>query len=347
MHKKNPKYKLWRKRHLEKIARHRNRHSKHYWKKKRKNNAHSSRLNRSDKDKKQNVFTATAPQRFSIKDNSQEMVSFFNKVLEFTNTAAENSIVFFDLSQIEYISVDAIIYLLAVIKDLQKIGLTRHSFFGNLPQQEAAKNIFVQSGFLNYVNSKCEVETNSTNQIQIVSNNHYDQRVTKNICDFVCQSEHCEKVQTRFLYVLLNEMMLNTYQHAYEAQGNQTNSWYLYVQNVSNKIRFTFLDTGLGIPSTAKKKWHERLFRKKDTEILESALNGEFRTKTGQVYRGKGLPKIKECVNSHHLDVMYIISNNAYYVLRNNGILEHEKQEMEQSLRGTIYYWELEMKEAL
>lgn len=139
--------------------------------------------------------------------------------------------------------------------------------------------------------------------------------------------------------------MLNTCQHAYNEGLKQTNSWYLYVENDGKKIKFTFLDTGQGIPSTVKKKFWERILKKSDSEIISSALNGDFRTNTGYKYRGKGLPKIKDCVADHNLDNFFVVSNKAICELKYiNDNLEIEKKDLKNAFSGTIYYWELEIK---
>ncbi len=341
MRKKNPKYNIWQKRHIRKKEKHRikrrKRNGRNF------NNSGNNVKTKTKSDLKVKKYKVTAPENFSLKDNLFGMVKFFDNILKFTNSRHEEVSVFFDLSEVTHITIDAIIYLLAVIKDLQLAGYAKHYFYGNVPRNEQAREYFVKSGFMKYVNSNFEENSIVKGQISILSNNKYDQNMTKQICDFVQNNAGLSRVETQFLYVLINEMMLNTYQHAYRGSTEQTNSWYMYVEKVERKIRFTFLDTGLGIPSTVKKKFIERLF-KGESDIIISALNGEFRTQTGQKYRGKGLPKIKECVMNHNLDELYIISNKAFCDLKCNDKFEIEKKDLNASLQGTIYYWELKIK---
>ena len=340
MRKKNPKYNLWLKRRVHRIEKRRL---------KRKKTAQNTYQlsepikNISKPKEKVKQYKVTAPTNFSLKDNLQEMIDFFGDLLKFTNSRREEISIFFDLSEVTHITVDAIIYLLAVIKDLQISGFAKHYFYGNLPKNKQAKDYFVQSGFMNYVKSNIKENSSIQEQISILSNNVYDQTVTKTVCDFVSDKSGLTRVETKFLYVLINEMMLNTYQHAYKDSSKQTNNWYMYVENTENKIKFTFLDTGQGIPNTVRKKFMERVF-KRESDIILSALNGEFRTQTGRKYRGKGLPKIKECVMNHNLDELFIISNKAFCELKYNNEFEIKKDDLSSSLRGTIYYWELKNK---
>lgn len=343
MRKKDPKYKEWLKRRLAKKARKKAN--------KRKTKSYSLQTTSKYKHKEDRNIkhqpkidkTVTAPANFCIRENYEEVVPFFSSILEYMYSREKGENIFFDLSRVERISVDAIIYLLAIIKDLQKLGKVKHNFIGNLPKNEECKQLFIHSGFLNYVNSRHSKIEPVSDMIQIECKNIYDQTVTKKVCDFICEKAHCDINQTKFLYVLINEMMLNTYQHAYK-DDTLTNNWYLFVQYDTN-IKFTFLDTGLGIPCTVQKKWHEKVLNKKDSNIITSALNGDFRTKTKHKYRGKGLPKIKECLDRKNLNNINIISNKAFCSLNvENDLTVINEINLSQSLPGTIYYWELNLK---
>lgn len=339
MRRKNPKYNDWLKRRL-----------KHLEKRKRKKKGcrrgefHAS-YGREEKWNKnsQEAYVVSAPSNFSIRENALQMSEFFDKVLGFTNGKQKDAYIMFDLSNVEIITADAIIYLLAVIKDLQKLGVARHRFTGNLPNNQKAKDYFIQSGFLNYMQSKIQKDYTDSQCVQIISSESYNQLSTKTICDFTMRHCNTTKQSTRFLYVLINEMMLNTYQHAYTTDSKKLNKWYLFAQKDTNTIKYTFLDIGLGIPKTVRKKWTEHLFST-ESAIISSALDGEFRTTTKKEYRGKGLPKIKECVIEHKLNNFTIISNKGFCKLINkDDNLIIEKTELQKPIFGTIYYWEIQI----
>lgn len=337
MRKNNPKYKLWLKRR-----------QKHLEKKRKKNNVRkcNSNINRHQtsnlsKNNNQEEYRITAPKNFSIKDNTAEVSEFFDKIIKFTNSRKNNTYIMFDLSMVEQITADAILYLLAVMRDLQKLGVTRHHFSGNLPKNKNAKDYIVQSGFLDYVKSDINKDNNNNQCIKIMSDNKHEQKYIKTICDFVNNCANTTKKDTRFLYVLINEMMLNTCQHAYESKSAKLNRWYLFVQKEMNVIKFTFLDIGLGIPKTVRKSFKEIVWPT-ESSIISSALNGDPRTQTKLDFRGRGLPKIKDCVYKNKLNNFTIISNKGYCSLvEEDGKQLIKETEMKKPIVGTIFYWEM------
>ena len=343
MHKNNPRYKSWLKRRNLAKEKHRlkRKHKKFSYADNNSNgnsNPSGSRKSSSGKTQKFN-----APSNFSLINNTEEVASYFEQVLKYTNQ--KNRItknVFFDLGNITEVTADAIIYLLAVIGDLQTIGLAHKYFSGNLPTDPHAKTVFAQSGFLKYVRSDFQNPETFDKNIQILSDNKYNQNVTKRVCDFVCDHFNCTRTDTKLLYVLINEMMLNSYQHAYTDKRKQKNSWYLFVQSEGQKIKFTFLDSGLGIPNTVKKKLTDLFYVKSDADIVFSALDGEFRTQTKQKFRGKGLPKIKDCLKSHSFENMQIITNAAYCRIQyDHDRYITQKKDLNVPVLGTIFCWEL------
>lgn len=136
MRKNNPKYNAWLKRRLKHLEKKRRR--KKYFRGAQVNPTYKS------KEKKETspheAYVVSAPSNFSIKDNALEMSDFFDKVVKFTNKKQKAAYIMFDLAKIENVTADAIIYLLAVIKDLQKLGLSHHKFTGNLPINPKAKD---------------------------------------------------------------------------------------------------------------------------------------------------------------------------------------------------------------
>lgn len=337
MRKKNPRYNQWIKRRL-----------KHLEKKRKKKNKKNSQMRQAmstsfpiENNGKNDIYIITAPSNFSIVDNLFEISDFFNKVIRFTNSKHQDVTIKFDLSKIVNIGADAIIYLLAVMQDLQKLGYAHHKFIGNLPKDENARSFFIETGFLNYMGAR--ISPNSLNQqcIQVIDNNVYDQKSIQEVCDFVIDKSQRNKKDTKFLYVLINEMMSNTCEHAYTKESMKLNKWYLFAQKDNDVFKFTFVDIGLGIPKTVRTRFLERTF-KSESHIIESALNGEFRTKTGKEFRGKGLPKIKECVSEQNLKNFTIISNKGCCRIVNNGAQSFiDNNELKMPIIGTVYYWEM------
>ena len=103
---------------------------------------------------------------------------------------------------------------------------------------------------------------------------------------------------------------------------------------------YTFMDNGLGIPTTIKKKRSEKFKQMfnldQEYRYIDAAVKGiEKRSQTGLIERGNGLPSIYEQYVDNKINKLVIISNKAYYT-------SEESRDLRNSLNGTIFYWEIE-----
>ncbi|MGR3219044.1 MAG: hypothetical protein ACUZ8H_04405 [Candidatus Anammoxibacter sp.] len=119
--------------------------------------------------------------------------------------------------------------------------------------------------------------------------------------------------------------------------------WYLMlIYDKQNRIvKFVFLDNGVGIPNTIKKRFYEQIpiFTKMfhDNALIHSALKGEGRTSTKQSHRGKGLPKIYRCATEKkEIKKLVIVSNYGYLDLSNQDYYD-----LKSKFNGTLYSWEM------
>lgn len=275
------------------------------------------------------------PQNFSLTENFEETVLFFNDVLEYIFDRKKIEVgIKFDMSKVKSVTNDAIMYLLAIVKNVK----AKCFLSGNLPIDENARKVVIESGFLSYVNSEKDIVlSKDTDKIQIKSGNTINQYIVKDICDFVIQKFNINRKQCRFLYDMLMEMMANTSQHAYNS-NRLLNYWYLFVEKHADSIKFVFLDTGLGIPQTISKKiFSEKMNiikEKTDAEYIYSALKGESRTRTTKGHRGKGLPKIYNYNEDGKIKYLQIISGR--------GLIEkNEKIVLKNKFAGTLFSWEI------
>ncbi len=244
--------------------------------------------------------------------------------------------------EVEEVTIDAIIYLLALIKNLQSNGLTRRRFQGNLPKNTKASEMFTESGFLSFVNSNISSINTNANKITIRTGRSNDGNVLKEICEFIINKAVCSRTDTRFLYVLMAEMMYNTYEHAYDDKTLTSKNWYIFVECDENVAKITFADTGLGIPKTMRKNFGERLLSVSPDKLVLSALNGEFRSQTKLPYRNNGLPTIKSYVDKQMINNLYLVSNHAYCLVKyKNGQVEIDTKVLQNAILGTMFYWEV------
>lgn len=263
-----------------------------------------------------------APENLSLFGNPEETIQYFKKVHNAINGCLPGDYIFFDLSSVVSISVDAIMYIIALLHNEKRLQKTDVFCGGNEPSTTEARKIIDDVGFYEYVESKTFHPTNQDSKlIRIFRGYKPDYPFAAKICDFVhVQSDNTiTRIGTKRLYAMLVELMNNTFQHAYEDSSTDENSmycnWYIFVEDQDDVIRFVFLDTGLGIPKTIRRSVWEKaidIFRDNDARYISSALKGEFRTETEEEHRGKGLPEIYENVLSGSINSLSILSGQRY-----------------------------------
>lgn len=342
IHKKDKRYRLWIKRRNLKNLKRRKKRTKKGYNIVSKENDYIKKTKTPTRKRDVEEITVLAPENFSIINNPDELSDFFDGIKYYIKNHEKSKIkIYFDLSKIKEVTIDAIMYLLAMIKNLQTVGLTKHRFSGNLPKDKNALEKFKESGFLDFVSSQVKSVNANANKITIRTGQSNDSKVLKEICDFVIEKSNCTKKDTKFLYPLMAEMMYNTYEHAYSNKSYTIKNWYIYVECEKNLIKTTFLDTGLGIPNTLRKRFGETLFGKLESKLLASALNGEFRSKTKLAYRNNGLPTIKDYAIKKEILNLHLLSNKAFCFIDENGQIQ--SKEMKNKVMGTIFYWELDI----
>lgn len=345
----SPRYKQWKKRQNQKNIEQRSRRKTK--KKTVQTNKQANNL-ATKKSGTYNVGTRNyefrAPLHFSLLSNSEETLDFFKKVTSFiTDHKNFGKSLFFDISDISILTIDALMYLLAIVNNLNANFKNRYFFSGNVPTDEKVKKLFSESGFFHFVkyNGK-EPLTKNNDTVQIMSGENCDTKLAKRLTDFVCEKAGVYRRKCSFLYNMAIELMSNTHKHAYsEKKGVWYSRWFCFAKyDRHNTISFIFMDTGFGIPSTVRKNLKERVdFFKvfnKEHEYVESALNGDFRTATKKGYRGKGLPKIREFCTNKRINNLHIITNKADVLVKEKN---YESRDISTPLRGTLYYWQIDL----
>jgi len=275
-------------------------------------------------------------------------MSFFEDLFSFVSEK-ENSgqKLYIDLAAVENLTIDALMYLIALMKNRRNDYNANKSFKGNYPVLSNINELIHCSGFDRYVlyngiqtgNARIEC-------IPITTGEKVDTAFAKNVCDFIIEKGNTTKKACKFLYNMMIELMANVYAHAYgEADSILCSRWYCFAEYdaSNNMIDFTFMDTGDGIPSTVQKHGLEQfdfLKMKGDGSYVISALKGELRSKTGIPYRGKGLPKVFSYCESNQIKNMRIISNKADITIEGSTITPIELQI---PLMGTLFWWRIDL----
>lgn len=290
-------------------------------------------------------YILKAPKVLSIFGDTSSALNYFGKVIETISLCKFGDLLFFDLSEVEIITPDAIMYLIAVIKNIKRLRMLKINCVGNTPKNQSAREIIDQSGFFAFVSSTTpkKVDTDSR-YMKILSGRDANGKLASSFCDFVHRVCKKDIRDTKRLYPMIIELMTNTHQHAYgtfDRQQIMTGNWYIFAQDMGATVHFVFLDTGVGIPKTVTKRFRERikdLLLKDDAMYLKSALQGDFRSETGQEHRGKGLPGIYEDACNDSIERLSIISGKGKCTVSGSDI---ETECFSQTFEGTLFIWDM------
>lgn len=292
-------------------------------------------------------FEFAAPYEFSFIRNPKGTIGFFEDIISFIKKKhyLEKNI-FIDISNVVYLTSDALMYLLAIVNNLNAKLHKGCRISGNSPENLAIRRMFAESGFYQFVRSQKIPLIRNTDRIQIVSGERTEPSVAKQLVDFVCSKAAVQRKETQFLYDMIIELMSNAHKHAYnEEEDVLYPRWYCFADYISSEdaITFAFMDTGAGIPATVRKNFMEKIDILKirgDSKYIISALKGDFRSETNHQYRGKGLPRIYSYYRQKKIEDLRIIANCA-----DVSACESSFNEMPLSspLRGTLFHWKINL----
>lgn len=286
---------------------------------------------------------------FSIINNPNGTLQVFNNL---QRLVLNNKPIFFNMSDVNELSIDAILYYLVFFRRLKYKNIDYY-IKGDMPNNLDCANLIRSSGFFDYIsrgNSKFFKVDDNVMKITIGKN--VENSVIRNFCKFVQNKFNMggNKKVTFQLYDIIAELMNNTTHHAYDIDGNDSevgiNEWYLFAKYIkkSESVKFTFLDRGYGIPKTVSKKFYETinfLQKSDDSNLLLSTLKGDFdRTRTKLKYRGKGVPKIYNYYKKGYIDNFNVVSQK--------GLVQGDRvQSLANSMEGTLYTWEIHKENRL
>lgn len=287
------------------------------------------------------IYSEPAPEVLSFINNTDDTAAFFNRFLLELKKHHYNRAFRFDIKNVLEITIDSLMYILAITRNFKGINNLNYSFYGNQPLALQPKKLLNESGFYGYVYGDERHFKPNSNRIHILNGNTTDRDVAAYICDFIVSNYREIRAVTSPVYKVLIELMSNTVQHAYVSKVNSfKNHWYIYVEDLEDRFRLVFLDTGVGIPNTTTKRLIEPIFGIKDSKMILSALHGENRSETRQYNRGTGLPKVLDYTRNKYVRNFNIYSGKGKCVTttpKNDIQLFDYKNDFE----GTLYSWEI------
>lgn len=283
------------------------------------------------------IIPLKAPNDFSLIYNTEETIHYFNIAQE---ELKKGNRVLFDISQIEKLSTDAIAVQIAKIKDERFIH--HSSISGNEPNDSALKELFIQSGFYDYVRTRGPKPVNDKKLlIHKITNNRVEPDIAKEACLLGLRHTFNNEDIFEPLYNILIEIMQNTNNHAGSTRGKY--DWWLHVYTHPNstKTSYTFLDLGVGIFESLPVKSYKRDFLEilgltSNIDLVPKLFAGEIKSRTSRPERGKGIPQVYECSNDPTFNKFILISNDIFADLKNG-----ENKIIRTPFNGTMYYWEI------
>lgn len=307
------------------------------------------KLNNSNKYLKTEI---EVPVIFDLKSNYDEVQMFFQKIIYHIEKAEKNIELIMNLDKIEKASNESIIYLIALITNIKIKKANEVKFAGKTPKNEIIKKSFIETGFFYYLDKDDlnDKNINSTKGINIKTGRKVESSIAGGICKFTQEKLGLSLLDTKQLYSVIIEVMNNTYAHARNSRIFGENRWFVFFKEYDDYVQYIFLDTGAGIPNTVRKNFKElvkNIFNKSnslDSFLLESALKGEFRSKTKERTRGKGLPNILYSCYDKHINDVEIFTCKTYCSIdsKRRMIIKEDKKHL---LNGTLFTWKVYKKE--
>jgi hypothetical protein len=281
-----------------------------------------------------------APSNFSLLNNAQKVVPFLNSI----ERHIENFRLSINFENVLEITPEAVLALIATMKKFKS-----RSVHGSLPKLEKARQILVESGFLDHVSHGLNLQGAASGQIARFEGVTVDPLRARELIMYGTEQLLGSRVDHQPAYCVILEAMQNTVDHAHVIPEGQlgpltTETWWamVYADRERRRICFALLDTGVGIFRSARVKlWRklDRAIRKAaDTSILKQMLQGRIESRTGLDYRGKGLPSMNRYSESGEIQDFLILSNTVHGKIRPQSY-----SVLESSFRGTMLYWEIEI----
>jgi hypothetical protein len=290
-----------------------------------------------------------APIDFSLINKPEKVIEFITKLkVQFD----KGKKVFIEMEQVDNIDYSAIIILLSI---MIRFKSERILFNGSFPNTTEVKKIFLASGFFKildrkYITNRERYEFGDPNTIHTHGGKHVDDAISHAIMYKISPIIAGKLGVYKGLHRVLIELMQNSFNHAQPGKEGDKHWWLSVNMDEDKKIaKFSFVDYGVGVFESLNNKpavsrWYNwrTIMKLIDSEtnanILRKILDGELHsTVTGEEFRGKGLPGIKETMDRNLISKLYIITNDVF-----TNVKENKYVTLNNNFQGTFVYWEID-----
>jgi hypothetical protein len=285
---------------------------------------------------KKSRITIPAPTNFSFIDNPEELIDYVESA---RSICREGKRVYFDLADVENLTVDAVTVLLAV---LQTSPIRRTLYGGNLPLKTEFRDTLAYSGFLDHVGYAGK---RPVKQAIMLKRQHKKVHgtVAQEMRRFATTRTLGRDEPYRAIQESAVDCMANAQEHAIPGSEGSI-SWFfsVYFDTVTKVTKFSFVDCGVGILKSITMRDRTRFEALIDSSksahgLLRSIFEGKIGSRTGQPNRGRGLPKIWRYFSKNEIRRLIVITNGAYV----NFDQPSRSRTLPVQFDGTFIYWEL------
>ena len=284
------------------------------------------------------ITTISVPHNFGLFKNYESIFNFVNSLIDLHSNRKLKQINL-DMTDVCQIDSAAVCLLLSVISELTNHGI---KVVGNYPLNRECAKIFIESGFLAYM----EDETGHAIALDtpnLIVETGKSQTRNKDIAKAIKKSMYAlTGIERRFqpAYTVAMEICSNSVEHAY---GNRPKHWRLGAYKLDDRIAFTMSDTGVGILNTLYRKFHleivDKLHLRDNCEILYRAFQRKYGSSTKLVNRNKGLPCIMDKFENGYIKNLKVLTNDVFLDFNNKSA----NRLLKNSFSGVLFYWEVDM----
>jgi hypothetical protein len=296
------------------------------------------------------VAVVTAPPELSMVANPELTIAFFHRVWYLFE---QHKPVYVSLEEVRSIDHNALVVLLAILVRFKE---KRIGFNGAFPRNKAAKTVLIRAKFVDILydtkfGKKDTYAIGTDGSISTHAKRAVDSALTARMIADASRAlweeeRYCKSVQRIFV-----ELMQNTNNHASLTQSGEK-YWWASSRITKKAVEFTFADFGIGVfrsldskgPTNRWYQWRTKMlsvFTADDNaELLRLILDGEMhQTVTGEYFRGKGLPGIKQVLTNNGVSRLVIVTNDVYA-----DVGKDIYRILDVPFQGTLVYWELTRK---
>jgi hypothetical protein len=241
------------------------------------------------------------------------------------------------MSNVEMLAPDAILYLIAVLDQLER-SVPKFHMEGNAPRKGWCARLLADSGFYKYVRAQTEIPTFDDHVLSVRQGVVVENDQARALKYFAANMlDRPIDKDSRSIYATLIECMANTQDHAHP-NDQQTHKWRmlaaLFSKGGKKIVRFAFLDTGIGIPASVRRNGFADI-AKTDSDFIHAAVTQTLRSGTRLVWRGKGLRKIYSFQQKQFIDQFCVISAHGHV-----NFATGQSRLLVKPFNGTLLTWD-------